>query len=84
LEADTVVVCDKGEGMREADCGVGADAVDSCFIMDLFFCASLVIAALLLRGFESSEALPEAEDLWVLSCCFILSFLVNALLQTGQ
>jgi len=51
---------------------------------DLAFCASLVIAALLLRAGCSSDVLPDADPLCVRSCCFILSFLVNALLQIGQ
>lgn len=51
---------------------------------DFAFCASLVMAALLLRAGCSSDALPDAEPLCVRSCCFMLSFLVNALLQIGQ
>lgn len=56
---------------------------ESCFLTCLFRCASLVTAALLLRALASSELLT-LDSLWVRSCCFMLSFLVNALLQTGQ
>jgi len=76
------VTSDRGEWMM-LDCRVRS-VVSKSDVLDFSFCASFVLAALLLRAAESSELEPDSEPLCVRSCCFMLSFRVKALLQMGQ